>query len=521
MDYFFHKRKQMIFEDVGNGKAQSSSQDPYQAVASRVFQINTALNDYRRLETTANLKVLRECDHGVGINTKKIIEDAKLARDYQVTLREFQKLQVLDIGREAAFKPEREQDGTVSHVESTAAKIQSVSAHPSMNSRPSWNSQDLEKEGAQSSSSESDYQAVAWELFQIDAALIGYLKLLNMVGTDKETSDNLQNLHIIKLRIGKLMKETSVNLKRLRNSDQGVGINTNEIIEAKLARDFLAILQDYQIIQGLDIEHEAAAFTSESYDANEQIGPDFDPECLPFLEEHKRDLAVLIHDQDTAASHVESTAAQIQVVKVPKSVSLSSWGPYQGVASGIFKINTALNSCRRLVNTVGTDKDTPDHGHKLRSTKQRIGQLVKETFANLKARTDSGAHSDGINPNTKTEDAKLAMDFQATLQNFQKIQGLAIIGREANEQLGPDVNPQSSTSQETLMLENEIIFNEEATIEETNQCIRDIHSQIVEIRDIYRDLAILIHEQVGAGERLKTQLENLFSCIVSHAYIAY
>ncbi|KAI3916951.1 hypothetical protein MKW98_014412 [Papaver atlanticum] len=357
MDYFFHKRKKMIFED-----------SPYQAVASRVFQINTALNDYRRLvnmigsdkdtpdhrdnlhstkqricqlvkETTANLKVLRECDHGVGVNTKKIIEDAKLARDYQVTLREFQKLQVLDIGREAAFKPEREQDGTVSHVESTAAKIQSVSAHPSMNSRPSWNSQDLEKGGAQSSSSESHYQAVAWELFQIDAALIGYLKLLNMVGTDKETPDNLQNLHITKQRIGKLMKETSVNLKRLRNSDQGVGINTNEIIEAKLARDFLAILQDYQIIQGLAIEREAAAFTSESYDANEQIGPTRGPNAdivfdkairdvqsdIGKIHDLCRDLAVLIHDQDTAASHVESTAAQIQVAKVPNSVSLSSW----------------------------------------------------------------------------------------------------------------------------------------------------------------------------------------------------
>ncbi|XP_026377158.1 syntaxin-22-like isoform X2 [Papaver somniferum] len=94
------------------------------------------------------------------------------------------------------------------------------------------------------------------------------------------------------------------------------------------------------------------------------------------------------------------------------------------------------------------------------------------------------------------------MDFQATLQNYQKIQGLAIIGREANEQLRLGVvDPQSSstfleeqTSQETLMLENEIIFNE-ATIEERDECIRDIHSDIVEIHDIYRDLAVLIREQ--------------------------
>ncbi|RZC59562.1 hypothetical protein C5167_006880 [Papaver somniferum] len=255
-----------------------------------------------------------------------------------------------------------------------------------------------------------------------------------------------------------------------------------------------------------------------------------------------RDLAVLIHDQDTAASHVESTAAQIQVVKVPKRASPSSWvilvgADNLGIGAGhcsplacIIEVHRHIWLARfgRECNFRGTTVDLLRfyflRSNRLRSTKQRIGQLVKETFANLKARTDPGAHSDGINPNTKTEDAKLAMDFQATLQNYQKIQGLAIIGREANEQLRLGVvDPQSSStfleeqtrcSQETLMLENEIIFNE-ATIEERDECIRDIHSDIVEIHDIYRDLAVLIREQAVGGERLDAHLENLFSCIVS------
>lgn len=37
----------------------------------------------------------------------------------------------------------------------------------------------------------------------------------------------------------------------------------------------------------------------------------------------------------------------------------------QAVASGIFQINTAVNTFQRLVNTLGTPKDTPELREKL------------------------------------------------------------------------------------------------------------------------------------------------------------
>lgn len=39
--------------------------------------------------------------------------------------------------------------------------------------------------------------------------------------------------------------------------------------------------------------------------------------------------------------------------------------PTQAVASGIFRINTAVSSFHRLVNTLGTPKDTPELREKL------------------------------------------------------------------------------------------------------------------------------------------------------------
>ncbi|KAK9750047.1 hypothetical protein RND81_02G169500 [Saponaria officinalis] len=98
--------------------------------------------------------------------------------------------------------------------------------------------------------------------------------------------------------------------------------------------------------------------------------------------------------------------------------------PSQAVAAGIFQINTAVSAFRRLVDAVGTSKDTPEHRLKLHNTRQRILQLVKDTSAKLKILSDS-AQAANVSQSKKIEDAKLARDFQTTLQEFQKVQQLA------------------------------------------------------------------------------------------------
>ena len=96
----------------------------------------------------------------------------------------------------------------------------------------------------------------------------------------------------------------------------------------------------------------------------------------------------------------------------PRSQSQS---PSQAVAAGIFQINTAVAAFRRLVDSIGTAKDTPVHRQKLsvlslslspslsfpfislillfksrrHTTRQRILQLVKDTSAKLKTVSDS------------------------------------------------------------------------------------------------------------------------------------
>ena len=203
--------------------------------------------------------------------------------------------------------------------------------------------------------------------------------------------------------------------------------------------------------------------------------------------------------------------------------------PTQAVASGIFQINTAVSTFQRLVNTIGTPKDTPDLREKLHKTRLHIGQLVKDTSEKLKQVSERDHHTE-VNAGKKITDAKLAKDFQAVLREFQKAQRLAAERETAYAPFVPqavlpssytaseiDVNSDKSPEQraflvesrrqEVVLLDNEIAFNE-AIIEEREQGIQEIQQQIGEVNEIFKDLAILVHEQGTMIDDIGSNIES-------------
>ncbi|KAH9541556.1 hypothetical protein CY35_14G071000 [Sphagnum magellanicum] len=190
--------------------------------------------------------------------------------------------------------------------------------------------------------------------------------------------------------------------------------------------------------------------------------------------------------------------------------------PSQALAAGVFQINTAVASFKRLIDSLGTPKDTPALRDKLHKTRQRIGKLAKETAAKLKT-TSNHAQNDSSSPEQKVTGAKLAKDFQAVLVEFQNAQKTAQEREKyyapfvpqavlPDSQVSSDLKllPQENQEQQAifaeqkrqdfLQLENETVFNE-AVIEEREQGIREIHQQIGEVNEIFKDLAVLVHEQ--------------------------
>ncbi|KAL2608826.1 hypothetical protein R1flu_027399 [Riccia fluitans] len=202
--------------------------------------------------------------------------------------------------------------------------------------------------------------------------------------------------------------------------------------------------------------------------------------------------------------------------------------PTQALAAGVFQINTAVLTFKRLVNTLGTPKDTPELREKLHKTRQHIGQLAKDTSAKLKAASEVDQYTE-VTASKKVGDAKLAKDFQAVLKEFQKAQRVAAERETAYAPFVPQTaQPQSYASnelklqqeesqdqrlvleqrgQQHIQLENEIVFNE-AVIEERDLGIREIQEQIGEVNEIFKDLAVLLHEQGVMIDNIDSHIEN-------------
>ncbi|KAJ9185587.1 hypothetical protein P3X46_005199 [Hevea brasiliensis] len=202
--------------------------------------------------------------------------------------------------------------------------------------------------------------------------------------------------------------------------------------------------------------------------------------------------------------------------------------PSQAVAAGIFQINTAVYSFNRLVNSLGTPKDTIELREKLHKTRQRIGELVKETSVKLKEASETD-HYEEVSPAKKISDAKLAKEFRNALNEFQKSQRLAAERETMYAPFVPKVLPSSynahepdqsssrspeqqsllleSRRQEIVLFDNEIAFNE-AIIEEREQGIKEIQQQISEVSEIFKDLAVLVHEQGVMIDDIGSNIES-------------
>ncbi|XP_074365157.1 syntaxin-22-like isoform X1 [Apium graveolens] len=178
----------------------------------------------------------------------------------------------------------------------------------------------------------------------------------------------------------------------------------------------------------------------------------------------------------------------------------------KAVVTGVFKINTAVASFVRLHNSLTTPKDTVHLRHKLHKSRLQIRQLVKETLAKLKEASEVDEHTE-VGDAKRIANARLAKDFESVVREFEKAQQLA-----AEKELGfaPFVPEEVLPSRQVILLDNEIAFNQ-ATIEERDQGIKEIRQQIGEVNQIFKDLAVLVHEQGTVIDNVSSNIQNTHS----------
>jgi syntaxin 7 len=222
-----------------------------------------------------------------------------------------------------------------------------------------------------------------------------------------------------------------------------------------------------------------------------------------------------------------------------KSISLTQLQQQQqqgsssshGVVAGVFRINTGVSSFKRLVNILGTSKDTPSLLEKLHETKHSINKLVEEAVARLKEENETD-HLSSASTGKKLKDAKLAKDFQAVLVEFQGAQKLAQ-SREKSfttsvvqsfplppptianrlESKEEEAALLQQTHQVLLQVENEALYNEAVT-EEREQGIQEIQHQIGEVSEIFKDLAQIVANQGYMIDDIESHIESSQSATI-------
>mmetsp|Transcript_30600 Transcript_30600/g.49269 ORF Transcript_30600/g.49269 Transcript_30600/m.49269 type:complete len:295 (-) Transcript_30600:193-1077(-) len=213
----------------------------------------------------------------------------------------------------------------------------------------------------------------------------------------------------------------------------------------------------------------------------------------------------------------------------------------KSVAGLIFQMTTNVSSFKRLVDALGTNKDTRELRGKLNKQRETIGQMAKDASLAVKRLATAVTQSDeagDARPQHVAQHQKLVKDFHAVLKEFQKAQrtcaereatflpqkeastaarggGSTYGASDPTEQHSGGYSEQQallveSRRQELMHTEGEMEFNN-ALIEEREAGILEIQQQIGEVNEIFQDLAVLVNEQ---GQMIDDIEANIVSTAV-------
>ncbi|XP_076341415.1 syntaxin-7-like isoform X2 [Tachypleus tridentatus] len=199
----------------------------------------------------------------------------------------------------------------------------------------------------------------------------------------------------------------------------------------------------------------------------------------------------------------------------------------QVISSNIQKITQNTNSVQKMVNQVGTAQDSGSLRSQLHHVQTYTNQLAKDTHRHLRELTslaESSSHS--YQRQNKFLKEKLTNNFTDVLKNFQTVQRLAaqkekesVMRARAHSGLysDPFMESKSGTStalvdfanptqpQTTIQMEEEVDIT---LLEEREQAVKKLESDIVDVNQIFKDLASMVHEQGDMIDSIEANVES-------------
>ncbi|KAK3827580.1 MAG: t-SNARE [Benniella sp.] len=194
------------------------------------------------------------------------------------------------------------------------------------------------------------------------------------------------------------------------------------------------------------------------------------------------------------------------------------------ISGQVFRINSNLSSIQRMVDQLGTVKDSQDVRTKLQELTEQTRVLVRQTTQDIKDLNKFDVAG------KKLETQKVSKDFSKVLVEFQKIQRVSaekqrdfvlkarqvgtrndyIVdvdhadGDGADQQLVND----DQRRMQLLVVDNQLEYNE-SMIEQREDEIREIEQGITELNEIFRDLGSMVHEQGGMLDSIESNVMSV------------
>ncbi|KAL4073306.1 t-SNARE [Scleroderma yunnanense] len=213
--------------------------------------------------------------------------------------------------------------------------------------------------------------------------------------------------------------------------------------------------------------------------------------------------------------------AGLSSLSLPQSREDSSFLALQSSLSlQVFKINSNVQGITKLLDQLGTTKDSASLRKSLHDLTETTRAMAKRGSEDLKKLSSMPVSS----PQQKTSLQKVSHDLQLSLVAFQRAQHasaekqrtvvenvkIAVDDDHPRRSLESDTSPRQQQAQifQSQLSPHELAY-QESLIHEREAEIQEIESGIHELSEIFRDLGTLVNQQGGMLDNIESNIYSV------------
>jgi syntaxin 12/13 len=189
------------------------------------------------------------------------------------------------------------------------------------------------------------------------------------------------------------------------------------------------------------------------------------------------------------------------------------------ISSNIQQLTNKIAAIQRMVNQIGTNADVPEMFENLQMVQKEANMIATETATFLKQSQQIQA-SPSEARQRKIQMEKLQENFSNALHKLQQAQRQAVEKEREHMQrvrtqsaAGQFDSPQDTSTVDPFSNNSGFQVQQEADVDldmirEREEALRNLETDIVNVNEIFKDLAIMVHEQGETIDSIEANVDH-------------